>query len=57
MEEMMILLLSSSWKIMVISFRAGPTICPPYPSTKTGLNLPSAYFYPKEFSKHEFTFR
>ena len=41
--------LSSSCKIMVISFRAGPAICPPYPSAKTGLNLPSTYFYPNKF--------
>ena len=45
--------LSSSCKIMVISFRAGPAICPPYPSAKTGLNLPSTYFYPNKFQNME----
>ena len=38
---------------MVISFRAGPAICPPYPSAKTGLNLPSTYFYPNKFQNME----
>ena len=45
--------LFSSCKIMVISFRAGPAICPPYPSAKTGLNLPSTYFYPNKFQNME----
>ena len=48
--------LSSSCKIMVISFRAGPAICPPYPSAKTGLNLPSTYFYPNKFQNMEKNF-
>ena len=41
---------------MVISFRAGPAICPPYPSAKTGLNLPSTYFYPNKFQNMEKNF-
>ena len=41
---------------MVISFRAGPAICPPYPSAKTGLNVPSTYFYPNKFQNMEKNF-